>query len=205
MVADDQAPGAARPVVDADLLQRLRDCYETFMEAEPRILRRKTNRRLSYQACQDVAHEAYLKVARKVMSGQLGPEVQLSAYLRRTSRNLAIDTLRVQTRLEPLDDTGLVPAVPSQRQPADDFDPLEELVVPTIDAMPLSRPRKVVQLQSQGLTDTQISKILGIGADRVHRDRYMAVIELRGKLGDYIRDGHRKKKTRRVEKKGRGL
>ncbi|MFF0561964.1 RNA polymerase sigma factor [Streptomyces sp. NPDC004266] len=151
MVADDQAPGAARPVVDADLLQRLRDCYETFMEAEPRILRRKTNRRLSYQACQDVAHEAYLKVARKAMSSQLGPEVQLAAYLRRTSRNLAIDTLRAQERLEPLDDTGLVPSVPNQRQPADDFDPLEELVVPTIDAMPLSRLSRR-SLQRRGIT-----------------------------------------------------
>ncbi|QPK50970.1 hypothetical protein H4W23_40175 [Streptomyces gardneri] len=93
-------------------------------------------------------------------------------------------------------------AVPGQRRPADDFDPLEELVVPTIDAMPLSRPRKVVQLQSQGLNDAQISKVLGIGADRVHRDRYMAVIELRGRLGGYIRDGHRKKKTRRVKREG---
>ncbi|MER5312841.1 sigma factor [Streptomyces sp. NPDC002773] len=200
MVADDEAP--AESAVEADLLQRLRDCYETFMEAEPRILRRKTNRRLSYQACQDVAHEAYLKVATKVMNGQLGPEVQLAGYLRRASRNLAIDTLRSQSRLDPLDEVGLVVAVPGQRRPADDFDPLEELVVPTIDAMPLSRPRKVVQLQSQGLNDTQISKVLGIGADRVHRDRYMAVVELRGRLGGYIRDGHRKKKTRRVEKEG---
>ncbi|MFD3567369.1 RNA polymerase sigma factor [Streptomyces sp. NPDC058667] len=202
MVADDEAPAESCPVIEADLLQRLRDCYETFMEAEPRILRRKTNRRLSYQACQDVAHEAYLRVATKIMNGQLGPEVQLAGYLRRASRNLAIDTLRSQSRLDPLDETGLVVAVPGQRRPADDFDPLEELVVPTIDAMPLSRPRKVVQLQSQGLNDTQISKVLGIGADRVHRDRYMAVVELRGRLGGYIRDGHRKKKTRRVEKEG---
>ncbi|MBT2439969.1 sigma-70 family RNA polymerase sigma factor [Streptomyces sp. ISL-36] len=172
------------------------------MAAEPRILRRKTNRRLSYQACQDVAHEAYLRVARKVMNGELGPEVQLAGYLRRASRNLAIDTLRAQARLDPLDDTGLVVAVPGQRRPADDFDPLEELVVPTIDAMPLSRPRKVVQLQSQGLNDKQISKVLGIGTDRVHRDRYTALIELRGRLGGFIRDGHRKKTTRRVEKEG---
>jgi RNA polymerase sigma-70 factor (ECF subfamily) len=202
VVADDEALTESWPVVDADVLQRLRDCYETFMEAEPRILRRKTNRRLSYQACQDVAHEAYLRVATKVMNGQLGPEVQLAGYLRRASRNLAVDTLRAQSRLDPLDDTGLVVAVPSQRRPVDDFDPLEELVVPMIDAMPLSRPRKVVQLQSQGLNDTQISKVLGIGADRVHRDRYMAVAELRGRFGGYIRDGHRKKKTRRVEKEG---
>lgn len=98
--------------------------------------------RLSYQACQDVAHEAYLRVATKVMNGQLGSEVQLAGYLRRTSRNLAIDTLRSQSRLDPLDETGLVVAVPGQRRPADDFDPLEELVVPTIDAMPLVSPAR---------------------------------------------------------------
>ncbi|MFE5484102.1 RNA polymerase sigma factor [Streptomyces sp. NPDC056527] len=200
MVVDDEAPREEPgPAIDVDLVQRLRDCYETFMAAEPRILRRKMNRQLSYQACQDVAHEAYLRVARKVLNGQLGPEVQLAAYLRRASRNLAIDTLRAHARLDPLDDTGLVVAVHGRR-PADDFDPLEELVVPTIDAMPLSRPRKVVQLQSQGLSDTQISKVLGIGTDRVHRDRYTALIELRGRLGGYIRDGHRKKTTRHVEK-----
>ncbi|MFC7924601.1 RNA polymerase sigma factor [Streptomyces cinereoruber] len=200
MVVEDEASGEPCPVIDADLVRRLRECYPTFMEAEPRILRRKTNRQLSYQACQDVAHEAYLKVTKRVMDGQLGPEVQLAGYLRRTSRNLAIDALRVQMRLDFVDETGLTVAIPGQRQPNDDFDPLEELVVPTIDAMPLSRPRKVVQLQSQGLTDTQISRILGIGADRVHRDRYLALLELRGRLSEYIRDGHRKKKTRRVEK-----
>lgn len=202
MVAGDEAAGEPWPVVDVELLRRLRDCYKTFMAAEPQILRKKTNRRLSYQACQDVAQEAYVRVATKVMNGELGPEVQLAGYLRRTSRNLAIDTLRTQARLDPLDDTGLAVEVPGQRKSADDFDPLEELVVPTIDAMPLSRPRKVVQLQSQGLNDKQISKVLGIATDRVQGDRYTALIELRGRLGGYIRDGHRKKKTRRVEKEG---
>ncbi|MFH8254227.1 RNA polymerase sigma factor [Streptomyces roseolus] len=202
MVADDEAPKVPLPDVDMALVQRLKDCYETFMEAEPRILRRKTNRQLSYQACQDVAHEAYLKVARKVLNGELGSGSQLPAYLRTASRNLAVDVVKAQARLRPLGDLGLDVAVPRQRRPADDFDPLEDLVVPTIDAMPLSRPRKVVQLQSQGLNDKQISKVLGIDADRIHRDRYMAVTELRGRLESYIRDAHRKKKTRRVEKEG---
>ncbi|MEU7124410.1 RNA polymerase sigma factor [Streptomyces zaomyceticus] len=200
MVTDKEAEKEPCPAVDADLVQRLRDCYDTFMAAEPRILRRKMNRQLSYQACEDVAHEAYLKVARKVMNGQLGPDVQLAGYLRRTSRNLAVDTLRQQARLGSLEEAGLHMAVPGQRRSADDFDPMEELVVPTIDAMPLSRPRKVVQLQSQGLDDRQVSEVLGIETDRVQRDRYSALIELRGRLGGYIRDGHRKKTTRRVEK-----
>ncbi|MEW5631203.1 sigma-70 family RNA polymerase sigma factor [Streptomyces hydrogenans] len=202
MVAGDEAPKAPLLAVDAVLVQRLKDCYPTFMEAEPRILRRKMGRQLSYQACQDVAHEAYLKVARKVLGGQLGPDVQLPAYLRATSRNLAIDALRAQARLRPLDDLKIDVTVPSQRQPAEDVDPLEDLVVPTIDAMPLSRQRKVVQLQSQGLNDRQISKVLGIDTARIHRDRYMAVIELRGRLEGHIRETHRKKKTRRVEKEG---
>ncbi|MFD7978785.1 RNA polymerase sigma factor [Streptomyces sp. NPDC059071] len=193
-----EAPTEPSTAVERDLSQRLVDCYETFMATEPLILRKKTNRRLSEQACQDVAQEAFMKVARKVASGQLAPGVKLPGYLRRASRNLAIDTLRAQARLDPLDETDLV-AVPGQRQPADDFDPLEELVVPAIDAMPLSRRRKVVQLQSQGLDDAQISEVLGIGADRLHRDRYDAVSELRGELGKYIRDGHRNK-TRRVKK-----
>ncbi|MGW2016781.1 RNA polymerase sigma factor [Streptomyces sp. NPDC001927] len=190
--------------MDADLAQRLLDCYPTFMKAEVIILRKMTNYRLSRQACQDVAQEAYVKVAERVMAGRLGPGVQLAAYLRTASRNLAIDTLKAQARLTSVgDDAELDVLVPERRRAADDVDVLEELVVPAIDAMPLSRRRKVVQLQSQGLNDNQISKVLGIGPDRVHRDRYDAVIELRGELGKYIRDGHRKKKTTRRVKKDR--
>ncbi|MFE0737466.1 RNA polymerase sigma factor [Streptomyces sp. NPDC058855] len=188
----------AESSTETDLGQRLVDCYETFMATEPLILRKKTGRQLSEQACQDVAQEAYMKVARKVAAGQLPPQVRLPGYLRRTSRNLAIDYLRAQARLDPLDDE-LVVAVPVQRRPSDDIDPLEELVVPAIDAMPLSRRRKIVQLQSQGLDDKQIAKALGIAAARIHRDRHAAVSELRGELGEYIRDGHRKQ-TRRVKK-----
>jgi RNA polymerase sigma-70 factor (ECF subfamily) len=82
---------------------------------------------------------------------------------------------------------------------SEDVDPLKELVRPAIEAMPLSRRRTIVQLQSQGLDDAQISAALGIARDRLHRDRYAAVSELRSKLGKFIRDGHRKK-TRRAKK-----
>ncbi|MEU8543099.1 sigma-70 family RNA polymerase sigma factor [Streptomyces sp. NPDC048717] len=169
------------------------------MAAETLILHRKMGNQLSFHACQDIAHEAFLRVTRRAIRGQLGPDVNLPAYLRTASRNLAVDALRAQARFTPLEETGLVAAVPGQRQAADDLDPLEELVVPAIDAMPRTRERKVVQLQSQGLDDTEISRVLGIGADRVYRDRYKALIALRRALRKHIRAGHRKKTTRRVE------
>ncbi|MEV0982171.1 hypothetical protein [Streptomyces sp. NPDC049915] len=95
-----------------------------------------------------------------------------------------------------MDDTA---HVAGSVQHSEDFDPLKELVRPAIDAMPLSRRRTVVQLQSQGLDDAQISEVLGIAPARIQRDRYAAVSELRSELGNFIRDGHRKK-TRRAKK-----
>ncbi|WP_255310836.1 RNA polymerase sigma factor [Streptomyces viridosporus] len=135
-------------------------------------------------------------MARKVSAAQLGPGVKIGAYLRTTSWNLAVDTLRAQKRTDLMGDTTLV-AAPDPR--GEDIDPLKKLVRPAIEAMPLSRRRTVVQLQSQGLDDAQISEVLGIAPDRMHRDRYAAVSELRSELGTFIRDGHRKK-TRRAKK-----
>ncbi|MFJ8871315.1 RNA polymerase sigma factor [Streptomyces sp. NPDC102473] len=171
------------------------------MATEPLILRKKSNRELSEATCQDIAQEAFERVREKIVSGALDGEVNLPAYLRRTSRNLAIDVGRAHKRFPVLFDTDLVASVPLQRQAAEDVDPLEELVVPAIDAMPRTRRRKVVQLQSQGLEDPEIAKALGIATDRLHRDRYAAVSELRNELGRHIRDGHRKQ-TRRVKKDG---
>ncbi|MEU5415696.1 RNA polymerase sigma factor [Streptomyces clavifer] len=198
-MVDGEAP--VRPSFFSELEQRLLDCYETFMAAEPLILRKKTNRELSAAACQDVAQEAFERVREKIISGKLDAEVKLPAYLRTTSRNLAVDVLRAQKRFPILYDTDLVTSVPLQRRAAEDVDPLEELVVPAIDAMPRTQRRKVVQLQSQGLEDPEIAKALGIAADRLHKDRYAAVSELRSKLGRHIRDGHRKQ-TRRVKRDG---
>ncbi|MEV0982170.1 hypothetical protein [Streptomyces sp. NPDC049915] len=75
--------------VEVDLGQRLLDYYDTFIAEEPRVLRSVWNGRLSEQAC---AQEAFLKVARKVAAGDLGPGVKIGAYLRTTSWHLAVDT-----------------------------------------------------------------------------------------------------------------
>lgn len=195
MVADE-APAEPSAPAGVDLGQRLLDYYDTFMAKEPRFLRSTWNGQLSEQACEDVAQEAFMRVARKVAAGQLEPGVKIGAYLRTTSWNLAIDALRAQQRTDLVDGTALVVG-PSQR--CEDFDPLRDLVQPAIDAMPLSRRRQVVQLQSQGLDDAQISEALGIGRDRLHRDRSAAVSELRSKLGNFVRNGHRKQ-TRRAKK-----
>ncbi|MFC7900194.1 RNA polymerase sigma factor [Streptomyces griseoincarnatus] len=187
------AKGELSAATEVDLGKRLLDYYDTFMAQETRFLRNMWNGTLSEQACEDVVQEAFLKVARKVAAAQLEPGVKIGAYLRTTSYNLAVDTLRAQKRTDLMGDTVLVA---TRNAGTEDVDPLKELVRPAIEAMPLSRRRTVVQLQSQGLDDVQISKALGIAPDRIHRDRYAAVSELRRELGKYIRDGHRKKTPR---------
>jgi RNA polymerase sigma-70 factor (ECF subfamily) len=190
------AEGASCAAAEVDLGKRLLDYYDTFMARETRFLRNTWNGKLSEQACEDVAQEAFIRVARKVAAAQLGPGVKIGAYLRTTSWRLAVDTLRAQKRIDPMDDTALVAASSPQ---SEDVDLLKELVRPAIEAMPISRRRTVVQLQSQGFDDAQISAALGIAPDRIHRDRYAAVSELRSELGKFIRDGHGKK-TRRAKK-----
>jgi RNA polymerase sigma-70 factor (ECF subfamily) len=184
------AKGQPSAWAEVDLGKRLLDYYDTFMEQEPRFLRNTWKGKLSEQACEDVAQEAFMRVARKVAAAQLGPDVKLGAYLRTTSWRLAVDMLRAQQRIDLMDDTAHL-AAPNPH--SEEVDPLQELVQPAIEAMPLSRRRTVVQLQSQGLDDAQISAALGIAPDRIHRDRYAAVSELRSELGNFIRDGHRKK------------
>ncbi|MFG2284004.1 RNA polymerase sigma factor [Streptomyces asoensis] len=178
-----------------DLSKRLVDYYDTFMAQEPQFLRRMCNGGLSEQACEDVAQEAFMRVARKAAAAQLEADVRIGAYLRRASTRLAIDTLRAQQRTELMDDTA---AVTAGNRGGEDVDALAELVQPAIEAMPLSRRRTVVQMQSQGLDDAQISAALGIGRARIHRARCAAVSELRSELGTFIRDEHRKK-TQRAE------
>ncbi|MEU9313984.1 sigma factor [Streptomyces sp. NPDC048256] len=162
------AEGEFSAGAEVDLGKRLLDYYAIFMARETQSLRRTGNGKLSEQACEDVAQEAFMRVARKVAAGQLEPGVKIGAYLRTTSSRPAIDTPRAQRRTELMDDTALV-AAPSPG--GEDVDPLKELVEPAIEAMPLSRRRTVVQLQSQGLDDAQISAALGIAPARIHRDR----------------------------------
>ncbi|MFF0087979.1 sigma factor [Streptomyces canus] len=104
------------------------------MAQETRFLRNTWNGKLSEQACEDVAQEAFMRVARKVAAAQLGPGVKIGAYLRTTSWNLSLDTLRAQKRTDLMDDTALV-AAPNPG--GEDVDPLKELVRPVIEAMPL--------------------------------------------------------------------
>lgn len=47
--------------------------------------------------------------------------------------------------------------------------------------------------QSKGLKNIEIAAALGVPADRVHRERYKAVVDLRRALGEFIRDQHRNK------------
>lgn len=202
MVASEAATGPSssaegRPSAEAvDLGKRLLDYYDTFMAEELPFLRNRCKGKLSDQACQDVAQEAFMRVSRKAAAEELGPDVKLGAYLRTTSWNLAVDALRAQKRTEPMDDPARV-AAPDPR--GEEVDPLKEWVQPAIESMPPSRRRMVVQLQSRGLDDTQIAKALDIAPARLQRDRYAAVSELRSKLRAFIRDGHRKK-TRRAKK-----
>ncbi|MFG2639551.1 RNA polymerase sigma factor [Streptomyces sp. NPDC048370] len=191
-----QAPRA----VDGGVGQRLYDHYTVFMGREPLFLRRRTDEKLSLQACQDVAQEAFLRVARKAAKGELDEKVNVPAYLRTAAWNLARDRLRSEGRLELAGD-GLTVSLPEQRQAVGEFDPLEDLVLPAIDAMPQSRRRQVVRLQSQGLSDVQIAASLGMRTDRLHRERHKAVAELRDALGAFIRDEHRR--TTRCLKKDR--
>ncbi|MCG8970226.1 hypothetical protein [Streptomyces sp. CL12-4] len=83
---------------------------------------------------------------------------------------------------------------------SEDVDLLNELVRPAIEAMPPSRRRMVVQLQSQGLDDAKISETLGIAPDRVHRHRSAAISQLRSALSAFIRDRHRKKTSAKKDR-----
>lgn len=186
-----------RPCAEAvDLGKRLLDYYDTFIAEELPFLRNRCKGKLSEQACQDVAQEAFMRVSRKVAAEELGPDVKIGACLRTASWNLALDALRAQKRTVPMDDLARV-AAPDPR--GEEVDPLTEWVQPAIESMPPSRRRMVVQLQSRGLDDKQIAKALDIAPARLHRDRYAAVSELRGELRAFIRD-HHSKKTRRAKK-----
>ncbi|UQA90727.1 RNA polymerase sigma factor [Streptomyces halobius] len=175
--------------------QRLLDCYPAFIETQPFALRRAFGA-LSLAACQDIAQEAYLRVGSKAAAGKLPPGTNVMAYLRRTARNLALDWCREQQRGRRLVlmSGAAFDAVPETRAVVDDGSRvLQELVLPAIEGMPESLRRKVVDLQSRGLSDVQIATKLGIPAHRLHNLRNKAVADLRRNLAGHIRDGHRKK------------
>ncbi|MCX4826016.1 sigma-70 family RNA polymerase sigma factor [Streptomyces sp. NBC_01142] len=190
----------SRVAAEGNVGQELVDCYEAFMAHEPPSLRRRTDKKLSLHACQDVAQEAFLSVARRFQAGDLEECVNVRAYLKTAAWNLARDRLRGERRLELAEDV-LRSSAPEQRldSVANEVDLLEDLVLPAIEAMPGSMRRQVVRLQSHGLTDIEIAAALGVRADRVHRERHKAVVELRTVLVKFIRDQHRNR-TRCLKK-----
>ncbi|MEU2949671.1 RNA polymerase sigma factor [Streptomyces xanthochromogenes] len=194
MVGGEASSEPATVAVEADGIgQRLLAVYDTFMAREPLMLRRMSNRQLSLAACQDAAQEAFIRVVRKAAAGELDAGANVTAYLQTAARNLVLDQLRADRRLELMDGDGLTKVPPPRVEAEEDVDLLEDLVLPAIDAMPQSGRQQVVWLQSQGLTDIEIAAALGMHAARVHRERYNAVIELRGSLATFIRHGHQKK------------
>ncbi|MEV7617534.1 sigma-70 family RNA polymerase sigma factor [Streptomyces sp. NPDC089799] len=177
------------------LAERLDVEARSFMEREPLVLRAKTGGKLSLPACQDAVAQAVCNVTARLRDGLLDESVNLPAYLRKTAWNLAVDQLTADARVELAGDeveSAATLAPPPEQVAVGDVDPLQDLVLPAIDALPPSQRRQVVRLQSQGLNDIEIAAALGIRADRLHRERHNAVVELRGALRAFIRDGHRK-------------
>ncbi|MFJ9472521.1 RNA polymerase sigma factor [Streptomyces caniferus] len=176
---------------------KLEDYYPTYMARMPLILRRRSEKSLSLEACQDIAQEAFLNVARRIQSGELDDGVNIEAYLTTAAKNLACSRMRARRHLELADEVLESALELADEEPGDDA--LEELVWPAIEAMSVSTRKQVVYWQSQGLTDIEIVAALGIPADRVHRERHKAVVELRRALGEFIRDQHRNK-TRKKDR-----
>ncbi|MGW9080692.1 RNA polymerase sigma factor [Streptomyces kronopolitis] len=169
----------------------MEDHYATFMTRMPLYLRRRSEKRLSLEACQDIAQEAFLNVARRIQSGELDEGVNIAAYLTTAAKNLACSQMRARRHLELADDVLEAVSEADDEEPGDDT--LEDLVWPAIEAMPLSVRKQVVYWQSQGLNDIEISAALGIPAARVHRERHKAVVDLRRALVKFIRNQHRYK------------
>ncbi|MGA5564734.1 RNA polymerase sigma factor [Streptomyces platensis] len=169
----------------------MEDYYATYMTGMPLFLRRRSDKRLSLEACQDIAQEAFLNVARRIQSGEVDEGVNIVAYLTTAAKNLAYSQMRARRHLELADEVLETVSEPADEECGDDA--LEELVWPAIEAMSLSMRKQVVYWQSQGLRDIEIAAALGVPAERVHRERHKAVVELRRALGDFIRDQHRNK------------
>ncbi|MEE1752859.1 RNA polymerase sigma factor [Streptomyces sp. SP18CS02] len=174
--------------------------YPDWVSKQAWALRGEYRGKLSLQACQDVAQEAFLKVLDRAEAGLLEPGSNVEAYLTTTARNLAIDKDRGERRLLSVEESTLEllqPEEPVERS----VEVMGDLVVPAISGLDINdRLKQVLYLQSQGLTDVEIAAALGISADRVHKDRHRALVNLRGRLEPFVRDAHRK--TRDLKKDG---
>ncbi|THA49409.1 RNA polymerase sigma factor [Streptomyces sp. A1136] len=175
--------------------QRLDAEVRRFLKEEPAVLRGKTGGKLSWAASEDVVAQAVCNVVTRAAEGLLADVVNLTAYLRKAAWNLARDQLKAQAREELAGDTvesaATSPAPSPEQVAVGDLDPMRDLLMRTIEAMPSSLRQQVVRHQIQGLTDVEIAAALGIRADRLHRERHKAVVELRHALCAFIRDAHR--------------
>ncbi|MEU6482484.1 sigma-70 family RNA polymerase sigma factor [Streptomyces sp. NPDC046887] len=182
------SPAPAARASQTRLLQRLHDLYQRdYLRSLISKLHGRFRRGLTVQACEDLAHEAYLRLLERARAGRLTAAEDLDAYLYTTACNLAASEVR--RRVETAVADSAIEGLAQGEETARDVDPMDDLVRPAIEAMPPSRCRQVVRLQSQGLTDPQIAERLDIPKARVHRDRYRALIDLRRRLAGHIRDG----------------
>ncbi|MFD5936332.1 RNA polymerase sigma factor [Streptomyces sp. NPDC060333] len=187
---------------DPLVLQELHDLYPDCVASLAWALRAKTGRKLSLQACQDVAQEAFLKVLDKAEGGLLEPGVNVEAYLRTTARNLAIDTVRSEGRLISVDGS-VMEVLAETDEPLERYtDEMGDLVLPALAGMDVQeRLKRILHLQGEGLSDVEIAAQLGISTARVHRDRYKVLAALRERLAGFVRDAHREQ-TRDMKKDG---
>ncbi|WP_051774780.1 RNA polymerase sigma factor [Streptomyces sp. NRRL S-237] len=185
-------------VLAVDVAQRVYEAYTPFMETEPSRLRQEF-RTLSLATCQDTAQEAYLRVGRAAEKGKLAADTDVMAYLHTAARNLAIDKYRRQKRLRRhtvLMGGDALDVLPARRTlTGEDREVLQQLVIPQIRSMRDSQRRRVVELQSRGMSDLDIALLMGISVDRLHKLRNKAVTHLRGKLAGHIRHEYRKTKS----------
>ncbi|MFC8920056.1 RNA polymerase sigma factor [Streptomyces sp. NPDC047821] len=170
--------------------QRLLEIYPAYIERAPYALRR--NFGMSLVQGQDVAQEAFLRVARACLAGRAAPGENLMAYLLGAAYKLAVSTFR-RERAVLVADTVLARLQERQSPPpAVDLRVLHDLVVPAIEGMAPGSRKRIVELQARGLEDREIAAALGISLENLRVQRHHAVVELRRKLGRHCRPQRRK-------------
>ncbi|OAL11684.1 hypothetical protein A4V12_29640 [Streptomyces noursei] len=170
--------------------RQLLEIYPAYIERAPHALRRAFG--ISLVQGQDVAQEAFLRVARACLTGRAAPGERLMAYLLGAARNLAVSTFR-QERSVLVADPVLSRLQERRRTaPAGDLRVLHELVVPAIEEMAPGSRRRIVELQARGLEDREIAEAPGISLENLRVQRHRAIVELRRRLGRHCRPQRRK-------------
>ncbi|GGU49058.1 hypothetical protein GCM10010274_41940 [Streptomyces lavendofoliae] len=170
--------------------RRLLEIYPAYIEQAPYALRRTF--RISLVQGQDVAQEAFLRVARACVTGRAAPGERLMSYLLRAAHNMAVSTFRGERSVLVAD--AELTRLEERRSPAPagDLRVLHELVVPAIEEMAPGSRRRIVELQARGLEDEEIAEVLGISLENLRVQRHKAVVELRRRLGRHCRPQRRK-------------